>query len=162
MGRIGYRIEQCSREHLVRNGCRHRFRSPCPAPLIFFTFSLLLIIAGGCISKSKAQLSEQNAYLRGQNEMFARQQQQQLQQQAPASSVPGITFFGEVQNRNVPWSEDLSLSKAILAARYIGRSDPRRIVVIRQGQRYDVNPRNLLSGIDDPLMEPGDVVELVR
>jgi len=122
----------------------------------FVTVCLVIPLATlGCISKSKAKSDAQINYLRGQNETLM-----QLQQQKQAAL--SVTFVGEVQNRAVPWHEELSLSKAIIAAGYLGRTDPRRIVVLRNGQRYEVNPKELLRGTDDPLLEAGDVVQLSR
>ena len=123
-----------------------------------FTIGLALACAvSGCVSKSKAKSEAQVAYLRGQNEVLMQQQQQKQ-----ALATPSVSFVGDVQNRVVAWHEDLSLSKAIVAAGYLGRTDPRVIAVVRQGQRHEIDPKGLLRGADDPLLEAGDVVEIRR
>lgn len=112
---------------------------------------LLLVALSGCISKSKANLQAREAFLAGQQQAMA------AQKQAPAT----VTVHGNVKNETIPWTEDLTVGKAILAAEYQGMVDPRRIVLIHNSQRIEINPRDLLNGQDVPV-QAGDVIELGR
>ena len=69
---------------------------------------------------------------------------------------------GDVKNPAVPWNEELTLARAIVAAEYKGFWDPHVITIIRQGQSYKINPRDLLKGRDDPPLEPGDTIVIER
>ena len=91
------------------------------------------------------------AYLAGQQAAYA-----QMQQQA---RNPSVTLVGPVQNPSVPWSEGLTLSRAIVTAVYSSQVDPTSIVIHRHGQELQFDPKRLLRGEDLPL-ESGDVVEL--
>jgi hypothetical protein len=73
-----------------------------------------------------------------------------------------VTFRGDVKNRTVPWTEDLTLAQALLAAEYQGMWDPHSIVILRKGTKWPVNPKHLLSGRENPPLEPGDIVEVKR
>ena len=75
---------------------------------------------------------------------------------------PVVWLKGPVRNPRVPWTEDLTLAQALLVAEYTGLNNPFKIDVIRQGKRYSINVGRLLRGLENPLMEPGDVVEIVR
>jgi hypothetical protein len=72
---------------------------------------------------------------------------------------PTVTFIGEVRNQLIPWTADLTLARAIIAADYYGAKDPAAIVVIRDGQQTAYDPKRLLEG-NDVLLEPRDVVEI--
>ena len=72
---------------------------------------------------------------------------------------PSVTLIGPVQKPTVDWSDGLTLGKAIVAAVYTSQSDPRSIVIRRNGQEIPFDPKRLLNGEDMPL-EPADVVEL--
>lgn len=116
---------------------------------------LLACAAGGCVSKSKADARARAAYVTGQQEALARMQQIQAQAQGPS-----ITINGEVRNRVVPWSEELTLAKALVAADYYGAAEPAQIIIVHNGigKRYEV--KQVLSGADIPLAA-GDMVQLV-
>jgi hypothetical protein len=122
-------------------------------------FGLILVsvisssaILAGCVSKATAKAQARAAFLAGQQQAMERMQQTQ-------SPGPAVTFLGEVRNRTVPWSGDLTLAKAILAAEYIGTTDPKAIVVLRDNHEIQVDPGQLLSG-NDMLLQPRDVIEL--
>jgi hypothetical protein len=119
--------------------------------LPFWGLALLLTLVG-CMSKAHSKAQAQAAFQAGQ--------MQGLMQAQPAA--PTVTFRGDVKNRTIPWTEDLTLGQALLAAEYQGTLDPHTIVVVRQGTRYPVNPRHLLSGQENPALEPGDIVEVKR
>jgi hypothetical protein len=111
------------------------------------------ILATGCVSKSKARLKEQNAYLAGQNIVL---QQQQAQTEA---RMAGVRIVGPVQNPNVPWVTGLTLAQAVATANYVGAEAPTQIIITRQGESAALDPKVLLNGADFPL-EVGDVIEL--
>ncbi|MCX6924983.1 MAG: hypothetical protein NT154_17475 [Verrucomicrobia bacterium] len=116
---------------------------------------LLGIMSGGCVSKSKAKAQARDAYLAGQQAGIAKMQQMQTQGQGPC-----VTINGEVRNRVVPWTEGMTLAKAIVAADYYGATDPGQILVLRNGVAFRIDPQQVLSGSDVPL-QPGDVVQLM-
>jgi hypothetical protein len=80
----------------------------------------------------------------------------------PAEQKPVIWVRGDVKNRAVPWDEEMTLSRAIVAAQYTGFSDPHAISILRAGQTYKVSARDLLKQRDDPPLQPGDVVVIER
>ena len=51
----------------------------------------------------------------------------------PQQPMP-VLVRGDVKNQVIPWTEDLTLARAIVAADYQSVFDPRTILVIRQGQ----------------------------
>jgi hypothetical protein len=106
-------------------------------------------MATGCVSKSKADAQARAAFLAGQQHAT-----QQLELRGPA-----VTVVGEVKNAIVPWTEDLTLAKALVAADYYGSKDPAEIIVVRSGEEFVVDPKNLFGGADIPLL-PRDVIEL--
>jgi hypothetical protein len=73
-----------------------------------------------------------------------------------------VWIQGEVKNRAVLWNEELTLSRALVAAQYTGLWDPHSISVVRDGTAYKINPRDLLKQLDDPILRPGDVVVIER
>ncbi len=114
-------------------------------------FSTLLMLTVGCVSKSEARRQAHEAFMAGQLQSVAA---------ATARSQPaGITFRGDVKNETLPWTDDLTLTQAIVSAEYQGMNDPSRIVITRNGQTIQVKPRDLLHGKDVPL-EPGDIIDL--
>jgi hypothetical protein len=80
----------------------------------------------------------------------------------PAGQTPVIWVRGDVKNRAVPWDEEMTLSRAVVAAQYTGFSDPHAISILRAGQTYKVSARDLLRQRDDPALQPGDVVVIER
>jgi hypothetical protein len=114
----------------------------------------LSLVGCGCTANSKAKLQAQSAFQAGQL--------QALQSQTGAQPAPMVSFRGEVQNRQVVWSEGLTLANALVAAQYTGLWDPRDIFITRRGQRYRIDPKALLRGEEDPLLEPGDIVDIRR
>jgi len=111
----------------------------------------VVLVTAGCAGKVKQR----------ETEAFRRGQQQALEAQQLAQE-PVVWFRGMVRHARVPWREDLKLTQALLAAEYTGALDPKRINVMRQGQTYRVDPKRLLLGLEDPVLEPGDVVEIAR
>jgi hypothetical protein len=110
----------------------------------------LVFAAGGCVTKSKAKAEAQKAFFAGQQQAMMRMSQPQQ---------PVVTFIGPVRNPMVPWSQDLTLAKAIVAAGYDAKGDPRQIMIVRNGQAIPVDPKKLLEGEDIPLVA-GDLVQI--
>ena len=121
------------------------FRLRC----LLLVLLLLLLAASGCTTKSKAKAQAGTAFMLGQKQAFAQQQQ-----------GPVVNIVGMVRNRTIPWTEDLTLAKALVAAQYQGFSDPRLIINTRNGQQFQVNVKQLLKGREDPPLEPGDTIQI--
>ena len=119
-------------------------------------FLLLAFAFAGCVSKSKAQAQARKAYIAGQQETMVRMQQIQTQGQGPC-----VTVNGDVRNHVVPWTEGMTLAKALVAADYLGAADPAQVIILRNGIGKRVEPSKLLSGEAIPL-QPGDVVHLLQ
>ena len=111
------------------------------------------IMVAGCVSKSGAHRREMEAFQKGQQQAVTAQQQTQ---------APVVWFRGLIRNSRVPWSEGLTLAQGILAAQYTGASNPSSVRVTRQGQVHLIDLKLLLRGEEDPLLEPGDLVEVLR
>ena len=116
-----------------------------------------LIVAGaalvatgmfGCMCRSKSKAQAQEAFLAGEQSAFDRMS---------AAQRTGIVVIGPVQNPQVPWTNGLTLSQAILAATYTGHTNPRQIILTRQGESAQLDPKVLLQGGDVPL-QPGDTI----
>jgi hypothetical protein len=106
----------------------------------------------GCTTKTKAKAQAQAAFLAGQQQVLERMQRTQNQ-------APRVTIIGPVRNGIVPWNQEMTLAKALLAADYIGTSDPTNIIIVHNGIATQVDPKQLLNGQDLPL-QAGDVVHL--
>jgi len=132
---------------LARHVCGTAF-TLCGAFLLAATF-------GGCVSKSKADAKARAAFIAGQQQAIMRLQQAQMQGQGPC-----VTVNGEVRNHVVPWTEGMTLAKAVVAADYFGAADPGQILIVHNGLATSVEPSQLLSGVDIPL-QPGDIVQLM-
>jgi hypothetical protein len=120
------------------------------------SFGVLVVVTvgvgvAGCTSDSKAKSQARAAYLAGQQEAMFRLQQQ--------SRNPSVTIIGNVQNPTIPWTSELTLAKAIVAAGYMSRRDPSQIFIVRNGQAIPVDAKQLLNGEDVPL-ESGDMVQI--
>jgi len=59
----------------------------------------------------------------------------------------------------VPWTDELTLAKALHAAEYFGDKDPTEILIVRSGKAIRYDPKKLLEGEDMPL-EPQDLIQL--
>jgi hypothetical protein len=115
--------------------------------------SIILVLAltvCSCTTTSTARLKAQNAFIAGQNAV--------LQQQAQ-SAFPKVSVIGPVENSLVPWVAGLTLAQAIATANYLGTSEPKEIILTRQGESAKLSPQILLNGAVVPL-EAGDVVEI--
>jgi hypothetical protein len=68
---------------------------------------------------------------------------------------------GDVRNRIIPWSDDLTLAGALVEADYVGRMDPLSITVTRGRKVTRFSASRLLSG-GDMFLQPGDVIDIHR
>jgi len=119
-------------------------------PALASLLSILLAFTSGCETRSRARLEAQQAYAAGQ-------------QQAAAQTHPKppiVTVTGLVRNSIIPWTEDLTLAKAIVAAEYTGYFNPKLIRVIRDGHATDIKPSALLNRQDMPLLA-GDTIQVL-
>ena len=112
--------------------------------------SALCLFPAGCVSKSEARLQARQAFVAGQ--------EQALDQSRP--KAPVVTVTGLVENSVIPWTEELTLARAIVAANYTGYLRPRFFRITRNGESMDVKASALLNGEDMPL-EAGDTIEVV-
>jgi hypothetical protein len=121
--------------------------------MLLLVCGTLLVAVGleGCVSKGEAKAQARAAFMAGQQQAMARMQQAQ---------GPSVTINGEVRNHVVPWTEGLTLAKAVLAADYCGAKDPGQLFIVHNGIATRIDPKQLLSGVDIPL-QPGDIVQLV-
>jgi hypothetical protein len=73
---------------------------------------------------------------------------------------PTVLVQGDVKNHVIPLSEDMTVAQAIDAAEYKSYFDPHQILLIRHGQATRIEPRKLLSGRQNPVLEAGDIIQL--
>jgi hypothetical protein len=109
---------------------------------------VLACLLAGCTTKSKAKQKERAAYMAG------REQAERMMQ-----SRTNVTVIGPVRNQVIPWTEDLTLAKALVVAEYTGRGTPQEILVVRNGVAQRVDPNDLLAGRDIPLLQ-GDLIQI--
>ncbi len=123
-------------------------------PAVLVSVFIAAMLLSGCVTKAKARVDAQKAFLAGQQEALAR-----IQRSQPHG--PNITLIGPVRNPTVTWNPDLTLARALVEAEYYGAADPSEIYIVRNGVAFRVDPRQLLSGQDVPL-KPGDLVQIGR
>lgn len=71
-----------------------------------------------------------------------------------------VVVKGNVRYPVVPWTDNLTVTRAIVQADYAGQRNPLTISIMRQGERLFVDPARLQLGIIDPWLEAGDILEL--
>ena len=111
----------------------------------------LAALVNGCVSRSKAREDASRAYIAGQQDALRR-----VQQEAYGAH---IEFIGQVDKPVISWSEGLTLARAIVSAGYYAPAIPRSIVIHRNGQTMEIDPKRLVNG-EDFDVEPGDVIHL--
>lgn len=79
---------------------------------------------------------------------------------ADINAPRSVIVKGSVRYNVVPWTDDLTVAKAIVMADYIGARDPTSIIIRRQGERLFVSTWRLVQGLKDPWLEAGDILEL--
>jgi hypothetical protein len=108
-----------------------------------------MVLAAGCETRGRAKAEARAAFLAGQ-----------AQGRAIQASANSVSILGDVNTPAIPWTDDLTLAKAIVMAEYQRPGDPSLIVLRRDGRPpLFVTPKQLLSGYDLPL-KPGDHIEL--
>jgi hypothetical protein len=110
---------------------------------------LLPLLIAGCVSKTKAKLNAQQAYIAGQQHAMMTMQQDKT----------SVQIRGNVKNTSIPWTDGLTVAKAIVAAEYQGAHDPTTIVILRNGAGTQLNAADLLQGHDEPVL-PGDLIQI--
>jgi hypothetical protein len=113
---------------------------------------LVALAMSGCVTKGQAEAQARAAYMAGEQQAMERMKQSQAQGAT-------VTFVGPVRNTLVPWTAELTLAKAIVAADYLGPKDPTEIIIRRGTEEIRLEPKKLLGGEDVPLF-PRDIVEL--
>src|SRR5712671_3064226 len=88
---------------------------------------VLILFHQGCTSRGRASAEARAAFAAGQQRGL--QQAQQLQHPGP-----NVTVAGPVKYTVIPWNDELTVARAIIAAEYLGNADPREIVILRSGQ----------------------------
>lgn len=164
-----FKSEQLNLPLSVRGGKALRLLSPksegeiLTCQLSFITFyrwvkSIALVICAlmllglcGC-GKSQHDKRLLQAYTAGQNQAMAQEQAKRTK----------VFINGFVKNHVIDFTAELTLAEALVKAEYNGINDPHKIFIIRNGQPLEVNPRRLLNGLVNPMLQAGDVVELVR
>lgn len=142
--------------------------------ILAFLFPVVALM-GGCITKSAARAQAQAAFVAGQNQALLQMQQQQQQQRAngtietpqPGDATntaqqaqgPSVTVVGQVRKPVVPWTQELTVARAILASEYYAQAMPASIVLKRYGQEIKIDPKRLLNG-EDFALQSGDVLEI--
>jgi hypothetical protein len=111
---------------------------------------LLAVTTGGCTSRTTANARTQAAYAAGQQQAMVRMHDAQR---------TSVGVLGNVRNPEILWEDGLTLAQVIVAAEWVGQHNPRQIVVVRQRERFPVDPNALLRG-EDMLLQPGDTVEI--
>jgi hypothetical protein len=113
--------------------------------------SISYLLLAGCVSKNKAKTDARAAFLAGQ------QQAMIMRRNEPAQNT--VTIVGPVRIPSLTWVQGLTLARAIVDSGYASATDPKQIMIVRNGQAVPVEPNALLSGQDVPLL-PGDMVVL--
>jgi hypothetical protein len=118
------------------------------------TFSVLVVVAiciAGCVSKSTAKMQAKEAFMAGQQQAMSRLMQ--------SHGGPSVSIIGPVRAPSIAWTEGMTVAKAIVAAGYEGKGEPKQIVILRNGYAIPVLAKQLLSGEDVPL-EAGDMLQI--
>jgi hypothetical protein len=116
--------------------------------------ALIALAFAGCVTKSQAKAQARDAFVAGQQQAMTMSRMQQAQ-------GPTVTVIGQVKNGVIPWTPDLTLARAIVAADYFGTSDPHQIYIVRNGKATSIDSKQLLNGDDVPV-QPGDVIQIMQ
>jgi hypothetical protein len=118
-------------------------------------------VSGGCANKTKTQEQIRRAYIAGEQAARAQMQQAQAPQSTlqpmPSTTQPQVRVVGSVRNPVLPWSEGLSLARALVEAEYEKSTAPSAITILRNNEPLQINVQQVLQGADYPLF-PGDIV----
>ena len=116
----------------------------------FLICVVLALVATSCVTKSGARREAQRT-------LFESQQREVMEQQ---QREPAVWFRGDIKNPRIVWHEDLTLAEALTSAEYTWRQDPHTLTVTRKGEVFKVNVHRLLRGQDNPVLEPGDIIDV--
>ena len=116
----------------------------------FLAVLTLALTTCGCKTKKVAAQGPPPAYMDPVAAQEAMRQAQMV-----------VQVRGDVRNRIIPWSENLTLAGALVEADYIGRWDPLSVTVTRGRKVQRFSASRLLSG-NDMFLEPGDVIDIHR
>ena len=111
---------------------------------------LALVAASGCTTKSQARSNARAAYNAGRAQAY---------QQALEDQRTSIRVIGSVRNPELPWTDEMTLMEALVAAECTDRRNPRQIILIRKHEPIPVNMKAFLNG-EDVLLQPGDTIEI--
>src|SRR5215471_4462620 len=132
---VGERKSECRRLKFER-GPKPEMRETAPAGrrsdfhLLALLASILTVVPfTSCVSKAAANAQARAAFLAGQQQAMQQAQMRQAQTQIHG---PTVTFVGPLKNSLLPWTADLTLAKAFVAADYYGPTDPQQIVIVRE------------------------------
>jgi len=123
---------------------------------------IFAVATAGCASSKKNSEQERlrRAYVAGAQaarEQIMVGQAQQPQLQTAPTSDPQIRILGPVRNPVLPWSDGLTLARALVQAQYLRDNTPSVITIYRNNQPLQIDPQTILNGADYPLF-PGDMV----
>ncbi len=116
--------------------------------------ALVAITSPACVTRTKAKADAREAFIAGQQQAMAMARMQQAQ-------GPTVTVVGQVRNGIIPWTQELTLARAIVNAGYFGTSDPHQIVIVHNGQATSIDSKQLLNGEDVPV-QAGDVIQIMQ
>jgi len=128
---------------------------------IWILLLVSVFVTSGCMSKARHKLEVREAYVAGQEQALAAMRGGgQPGSSGNPTSTTDVFVHGHVKNTIVTWQEGMTVGQAIDAAQYTDRRDPKVIVLHRNGETMQINPKELLRGKDFPA-RAGDVIELV-
>ena len=135
------------------------------AQIVFCRILSLILVLGfvssGCANKAKTQEQIRRAYIAGEQAARAQMQQAQAPQSTvqPLSSTtqPQVRVLGAVKNPVLPWSEGLTLARALVEAEYEKTTAPSALTIFRNNEPLRIDVQQVLQGADYPLF-PGDIV----
>jgi hypothetical protein len=117
----------------------------------WFLALLCTVAMSGCVSRAKAKAQAEAAFIAGQQQALA-----QMRQNSAQGAV--VTLNGPVRQSVLPWTQNMTLGSALVAADYFG-PEPTSIVIAREGRAMQVDPKLLLQGKDVQLLA-GDVIQI--
>jgi len=122
--------------------------------VLAMVIALTAMTLAGCVTKTKAKADAREAFIAGQQQAMAMARMQQ-------SQGTTVTVVGQVRNGIIPWTQDLTLARAIVNAGYFGTSDPHQIVIVHNGKATTIDSKQLLNGEDLPV-QAGDVIQIMQ
>jgi len=108
------------------------------------------VVITSCTTRSSAEKRAREAFIQGQ--MLAQTQ----------SAPQIVTIRGDVMNPTIPYTKDLTLARALLAARWRGIREPSFITIIRGEESFKLKTRDFFSAGEDLPLEAGDIIVLER